>query len=71
MSSKYTGTSLDLQEIGREMRVASIVTGNHLKQGDRLPITLEAIDAVNNRTLWRDTLNTSFQNLIAMPEDRP
>jgi len=65
-TSKYTGASLDLQQAGREMRVADIVTGHFLKEGDQLQITLEAIDVENNRTVWRDTLNVAAPDMIAM-----
>lgn len=63
-TSKYTGAGLDLQQIGREMRVSDIVTGHYMKEGDQLQVTLEAIDVENNRTLWRDTLNVPAADMI-------
>jgi eukaryotic-like serine/threonine-protein kinase len=63
-TSKYTGAGLDLQQIGREMRVSDIVTGHYMKEGDQLQITLEAVDVENNRTLWRDTLNVPAADMI-------
>jgi len=65
-TSKYTAPGLDLQQVGREMRVSDIVTGHYLKEGDQLQITLEAVDVENNRTLWRDTLNAAAPDMIAM-----
>jgi len=65
-SSKYTAAGLDLQQVGRDMRVTDIVTGHYMKQGDQLQITLEAVDVENNRTLWRDTLNVAAPDMIAM-----
>ena len=65
-TSKYTAAGLDLQQVGREMRVGNIVTGHYLKEGDRLQITLEAVDVENNRTLWRDSLSVAAPDLIAM-----
>ena len=65
-TSKYTQAGLDLQQVGREMRVADIVTGHYLKEGNQLQITLEAVDVENNRTLWRDTLSAAAPDLIAM-----
>jgi serine/threonine protein kinase/tetratricopeptide (TPR) repeat protein len=63
-TSKYTGSGLDLQQIGREMRVSDIVTGHYMKEGDQLQVTLEAVDVENNRTLWRDTLNLPAADMI-------
>jgi serine/threonine protein kinase/DNA-binding winged helix-turn-helix (wHTH) protein len=63
---KYTDPVLDAQKMGREMQVTTIVTGNFLRAGEQLQITLEAIDVETNRSLWRNTFNLSAQNLIAM-----
>ncbi len=65
-TSKYTAAGLDLQQVGREMRVGNVVTGHYLKEGNQLEITLEAIDVENNRTLWRDSLNVAAPDMIAM-----
>jgi TolB-like protein/predicted Ser/Thr protein kinase len=67
-TSKYSGSSLDLQQAGREMRVTDIVTGHYLKEGDQLQVTLEAIDVENNRILWQDTLNVAAPDMVAMRE---
>ncbi len=65
-TSKYTAPGLDLQQVGREMRVGNIVTGHYLKEGNQLEVTLEAIDVENNRTLWRDSLTVAAPDMIAM-----
>jgi len=65
-TSKYTAAGLDLRQVGREMRVANIVTGHYLKEGNQLEITLEAVDVENNRTLWRDSLNVAAPDMMAM-----
>jgi eukaryotic-like serine/threonine-protein kinase len=65
-TGKYSGANLDLQQVGREMHVADIVTGHYLKEGDQLQITVEAIDVENNRTLWRDTMTIAAPDMIAM-----
>ena len=65
-TSKYNTANLDLQQVGREMHVADVVTGHYLKEGDQLQITLEAVDVENNRTLWRDTMTVAAPDMIAM-----
>jgi serine/threonine protein kinase/tetratricopeptide (TPR) repeat protein len=65
-TSKYDAPNLDVQEAGRSMHVADIVTGHFLKEGSQLQITLEAIDVAGNRTLWRDTMSVAAPDLIAM-----
>jgi len=65
-TSRYTGPNLDLQQAGREMRVTAIVTGHYLTIGDQLEVTMEAVDVVNNRSIWRDTITVSARDKIAM-----
>lgn len=64
-SSKFDQRDIDPQKAGREMRVNSVVTGHFMKQGDRLHITLEAIDVESNGVLWRDTMETPAQSMMA------
>jgi eukaryotic-like serine/threonine-protein kinase len=68
MTSKYVGPDLDLQKAGREMRVADIVTGHYLKEGNQLQVTLEAVNVEDNRIIWRETLTTAKLDMIAMRE---
>jgi len=68
VTSKYTQPNFDLQEAGREMRAASIVTGHFLRMKEQLQITLEALDVESNRLLWRETLNVPAENMMAMQE---
>jgi len=60
------GATDDPQKAGRELHVATIVTGHFLKQGDNLMVTLEAIDVQNNRLIWQTSFTAPAQNLIAL-----
>ncbi len=65
-TSKYDSPGADVQEAGKAMHVADVVTGHFLKEGSQLQITLEAIDVENNRTLWRDTMSVAAPDMLAM-----
>jgi serine/threonine protein kinase len=67
-TSKYNGANVDLQQAGREMGVTSIVTGHYLIDGGQLEITLEAVDVVHNRSVWRDRISVTASDKIAMRE---
>jgi len=67
-TSRYKSPGMDLQQAGHDMGVASVVTGHFLTEGDRLEITLEAVDVETNRTLWRETVNVVASDTIAMRE---
>jgi serine/threonine protein kinase/TolB-like protein len=66
---KYTQPGLDLQKAGREMRVATIVTGHFLQAEGQLQITLEAVDVEGNRARWHETFTVPARNLIAMQSE--
>ncbi len=66
VTQKYVGNYVDPQQAGKELRVADILAGHFLKQGDRLMITLEAIQVEGNRLLWQSNMNAPAQDLIGL-----
>ena len=66
ITRKYVSADLDPQNVGKELRVAEVVTGHFIKQGDYLLVTLEAIDTTNDRLLWQTSFSTASQDAIAL-----
>jgi serine/threonine protein kinase/tetratricopeptide (TPR) repeat protein len=66
ITRKYVASDLDPQKLGRELHVATILTGHFLRQGDRTLVTLEATDTRNDKLLWESNFSTSSQDLIAL-----
>lgn len=66
LSSKASESNSDLQSEARAMGVKTVITGNFLKQGNQLEITIEAFDAQVASTTWRDTLDLPSGDLIQM-----
>jgi TolB-like protein len=62
----YGSSNVDPQKAGRELRVATVVTGHFMKQGENLLVTLEAIDTQNDKLLWQSTVTAAAQDLIAL-----
>ncbi len=69
LTRKYTGNDVDPQKVGRELHVATVLTGHFLKQGDNLLVTLEAIDVRDDRLLWQTNFTAPSQDLIALQSD--
>ena len=65
---KYADSNFDPQAAGRELHVASIITGHYLREGERLQVTLEAIDVESDRVLWRDTVSAAAQEMIGLED---
>jgi eukaryotic-like serine/threonine-protein kinase len=65
-TQKYATGVTDPQTAGRELRVAAVVTGHYLREGDHLRVTMEAIDVESNRLLWRDTVSAKAEDILSM-----
>ncbi len=66
ITQKFVGNDVDPQAAGKELHVANILTGHFLKQGDRLMITLEAIQVEGNKLLWQTNVTAPAQDLIGL-----
>ncbi|MGD0395262.1 MAG: protein kinase, partial [Acidimicrobiales bacterium] len=66
ITRKFVGNDIDPQKAGKEVHVANVLTGHFLKQGDRLMITLEAIQVEGDKLLWQTNLTAPAQDLIAL-----
>jgi serine/threonine protein kinase/tetratricopeptide (TPR) repeat protein len=66
VTRKYVAPNLDPQKVGQELHVANVLTGHFQQQGDRLLITLEAIQVDSDRLLWQTNLTSGAQDLIAL-----
>ena len=63
---KYVGTDLDLRKVGQQLHVGRLLTGNFLRQGDELTVTLEAVAASDDRLVWQTTVKAPVDNLISL-----
>jgi serine/threonine protein kinase/tetratricopeptide (TPR) repeat protein len=66
ITRKFVGNDVDPQKAGNEVHVANVLTGHFLKQGDRLMITLEAIQVEGNKLVWQSNMTAPAQDLIAL-----
>jgi cytochrome c-type biogenesis protein CcmH/NrfG len=66
MTAKYSGNDVDPQKVGREVHVATVLTGHFLKQNENLLITLEAIEVDSDRLMWQTNITTPANDLTAL-----
>ena len=52
---RYKGKDLDLQTIGRELNVRTLLVGQIKQEGDESRITVELMDVAENRSIWGTT----------------
>ncbi|HZQ23911.1 MAG TPA: protein kinase [Terriglobales bacterium] len=65
-TQKYAAGNVDAQKAGKELRVANVVTGHFIKQGDNLIVTLEAVSIKDDRLLWQATASSPANDLIKL-----
>jgi len=68
VTRKYVSADLDPQQVGRQLHVANLITGHFLKQGDHLLITLEAVEATNDKLVWQTSFTAPSENMIALQD---
>ena len=67
-SSRFAKSDVDPQTAGRELKVADVLAGHVLREGERVQVTLEMVETETNRVVWRDTSIGSAQDLIGLRE---
>jgi serine/threonine protein kinase len=65
---KYVNADLDPQKVGLELHVATVLSGHFQKQGNRILVALEAIDAGTDKLLWQTNYSGSTEDLIGLQE---
>jgi eukaryotic-like serine/threonine-protein kinase len=66
MTQKFVGPDVDAQKAARELKVANIVTGHFIRQDGSILVTLEAIEAKDNKLLWQTTATAPAGDLIGL-----
>ncbi|MEW5931673.1 MAG: BTAD domain-containing putative transcriptional regulator [Gemmatimonadota bacterium] len=54
---RYRGTTRSVREIGRELGVDAVLEGSVRREGDRVLITAQLVDARSDRQLWAGNFN--------------
>ncbi len=66
---KYKGQMLDLQKIGGDLGVDTLLTGTFIHDGDRLRITYQLIDVKTEQILGRDIIDRKYENLFTVQDE--
>jgi eukaryotic-like serine/threonine-protein kinase len=62
-SRQYTEANLDPQRVGRELRVANVLTGHFVREGRRLRVTLEDVDVRTNQLAWQGSFVVGVRDM--------
>jgi TolB-like protein len=67
-SFSFKGKNDDLRVIGKALAVAHVLEGSVRKQGDRVRVTAQLIQAENGYHLWSDTFEGDLSDVFALQE---
>ena len=65
----FKGKSDDSKAIGEKLGVAHLVEGSVRKQGDRVRIVAELINAVDGRSVWSETYDRELKDVFAVQNE--
>ncbi len=60
----YKGSGKRISEIGRELRVGSLLEGSVRKAGDKMRISVQLIDSSNEEHLWADDYDRKIEDVF-------
>jgi adenylate cyclase len=63
------GKDLDMPSIARQLGVRHVLEGSVRRSGDRVRITAQFIDAVDDRHLWSETYDRELQDIFAVQDE--
>ena len=61
----------NLRQIGRKLGVANILEGSVRKEGDRVVVNVQLIDARNNRQIWANRYDRTLVDSLGCKENWP
>ncbi len=66
---RYKGQTRGIEEIGRELRVGTVLEGSVRKAGNRLRITVQLIDVQSQGHLWAQSYDRDLDDVFAVQSD--
>ena len=66
---QYKGKPKQISEIGRELNAGTILEGSVRKAGNRARISIQMIDATDDRHVWAESYDRDLQDIFAVQSD--
>lgn len=62
---RYKGKEVDTQKIAAELGVQAVLSGRMTQRGENLSISVELVDAANNKIIWGEQYERKMSDLLA------
>ena len=68
-SFSFKGKNADISEIAQRLNVQNVLEGSVRREGNRIRITAQLVDAHNGFHIWSDTLERELQGIFAVQDE--
>lgn len=68
-SFAFKGQDIDIREIGRKLKVSSVLEGSVRKAGEKLRIAVQLINVSDGYHLWSDRFDCDFDDIFAIQDE--
>ena len=65
----YKGRAADPKEIGSELGVHAVLSGNIVQRGDELAVSVELIDVRDDSHIWGERYGRKVSEVVALPQE--
>src|SRR4030095_4363693 len=66
---RYKGRDVDPQQVGRELGVQGVLTGNVVHQDDRLVVRAELVDTRDGTRVWGGRFHRAAADLLTLEQE--
>ena len=68
-SFAFKGQAIDIKEVSKKLGVRYVVEGSVRRSGNRVRITAQLIDAVDDKHLWADRFDRELEDIFAVQDE--
>jgi adenylate cyclase len=68
-SFAFKGQSMDVKEVSRKLGVRYVVEGSVRRSGNRVRVTAQLIDAVDDKHLWAERYDRELEDIFAVQDE--
>jgi len=66
---RYKGKDTNLQTIAKELNVQAILNGRVVQRGDQITLSLELVDAAQDKVIWSESYNRKTSDLVSLQSE--
>jgi adenylate cyclase len=66
---RYKGTNKTIEEIGKELRVGSVLEGSFRKAGNRIRVTAQLINVADDQHMWAQNYDRNLDDVFEVQSD--